>query len=228
VRRRQRLPGDGCDASCQLECGDGNLDLGEDCDTSGESATCDDDCTHIPCADGNVNEAAGELSDDGNTVDGDGCDYPECSTVDHFPLSKGAQACVNAVNKSLAGVVKAQISDNAACFSGIAAGKLDVTCIGSDARQRVAKAQAKTTATFAGKKCDGEFPAFALTVAALVNEAGELSVLGSTSIVFGATPNLVPKSSDADGAACQSEVLKQHNAVLAAGSGPRTRRRKAP
>jgi cysteine-rich repeat protein len=208
--------GDGCDAQCNLECGNGTVGPDEDCDTSGESATCDDDCTNVECGDQNINETAGETCDDGNTVAGDGCDWPECSTMEHFPLPKGAQACVNAANKNLAGVVKAQSVDTAACLAGIAAGKLELTCIGSDAKGRVAKARAKTTATFGGKKCSGANPLFAFTSAAAVNDAGELSALSSTTVVFGATPNLVPRSSDPGGAACQAEVLKQHNAVLVA------------
>ena len=45
-------PNDGCDASCRLECGNGTLEGAETCDTSGESATCDDDCTAVACGDG--------------------------------------------------------------------------------------------------------------------------------------------------------------------------------
>ena len=52
-------------------CGDGvvNAAAGEDCDTLGESETCDDDCTFVSCGDGNVNEAAGELCDDNNLIE---------------------------------------------------------------------------------------------------------------------------------------------------------------
>ena len=220
------VSGDGCDANCTIECGNGNLDSGEDCDTSGESATCDDDCTFPECGDTNVNEFDGEACDDGNTVQCDGCS--NCFIELCTPLTRNSQSCINAVNKSLAGVIRAQNADTESCLAGIAAGTLQPACIGSDAKERVAKAQARTAATFAGKRCTGpNRPNFAFTSAAAVNEAGELPVLGSTEVVFGPTPNLVLKSSDKAGAACQAEVLKRHDAVLAAWIGAANREKKA-
>lgn len=70
--------GDGCSSNCRLElpgdvCGDGVVTGDETCDDTGESATCDDDCTAVECGDGNVNEAADEACDDGNTTDDDAC-----------------------------------------------------------------------------------------------------------------------------------------------------------
>ena len=53
-------------------CGNGAPDLGEDCDASGASATCDADCTAVMCGDGTRNAAAGELCD--SIVDTLGCD----------------------------------------------------------------------------------------------------------------------------------------------------------
>ena len=44
-------------------CGNGMLDAGEQCDTMGESATCDVDCTPVLCGDGLRNAAAGEPCD---------------------------------------------------------------------------------------------------------------------------------------------------------------------
>ena len=55
-------------------CGDGIVNGTEDCDDGGESATCDIDCTVPECNDGIVNGSAGEECEDGNTMDGDGCD----------------------------------------------------------------------------------------------------------------------------------------------------------
>jgi cysteine-rich repeat protein len=70
--------GDGCSDDCHVEiipeCGDGELDAGEECDDGPESATCDIDCTLAACGDGLVNATAGEQCDDGNTGAGDGCD----------------------------------------------------------------------------------------------------------------------------------------------------------
>jgi cysteine-rich repeat protein len=43
-----------------FRCGNGVLDPGETCDTGGESATCNSDCTAAKCGDGKLNAAAGE------------------------------------------------------------------------------------------------------------------------------------------------------------------------
>jgi cysteine-rich repeat protein len=61
-------------------CGNGAVENGEDCDDSGESATCDDDCTAVDCGDENVNELAGEVCDEGGesfNCDSD-CTEVEC------------------------------------------------------------------------------------------------------------------------------------------------------
>jgi len=61
-------------------CGDGETTGAEDCDDSGESATCDDDCTAVECGDGYLNETAGETCDDSGesaTCDDD-CTVAEC------------------------------------------------------------------------------------------------------------------------------------------------------
>jgi len=69
--------GDGCSAACMIEipagCGDGVVAGTEQCDTAGESATCDVDCTLAECGDAIHNVAAGEACDDGNVDNGDGC-----------------------------------------------------------------------------------------------------------------------------------------------------------
>ncbi|MEK7730364.1 MAG: DUF4215 domain-containing protein, partial [Planctomycetota bacterium] len=80
--------GDGCSPTCQLEtapppppppppppsgCGDGVVNGTEQCDTSGESATCNTNCTTSRCGDGIRNATAGEQCDDGNSNAGDGC-----------------------------------------------------------------------------------------------------------------------------------------------------------
>jgi len=70
------VSGDGCSADCLSNetCGNGIVDPGtEACDTSGQSATCDADCTLVTCGDGTVNSAAGEMCEDGNFNNGDGC-----------------------------------------------------------------------------------------------------------------------------------------------------------
>jgi cysteine-rich repeat protein len=61
-------------------CGDGVVQPGEDCDTAGESATCNVDCTRPICGDGLRNAAAGEACDTGeDTLGCDAtCTLPRC------------------------------------------------------------------------------------------------------------------------------------------------------
>jgi len=65
---------DACRTTCRpAYCGDGVVDTGEQCDTAGQSATCDANCTLPVCGDGTLNAAAGEGCDDGNLNDDDSC-----------------------------------------------------------------------------------------------------------------------------------------------------------
>ncbi len=61
--------------STPAQCGNGNVESGEQCDTSGASSSCDADCTLVVCGDGTVNAAAGEACDPGDDSD---C-LPDCS-----------------------------------------------------------------------------------------------------------------------------------------------------
>jgi len=69
--------GNGCSSTCQFNnvCGNFIVEpIVEACDAGGfDTPTCDADCTTPVCGDGTVNFPAGELCDDGNTVNGDGC-----------------------------------------------------------------------------------------------------------------------------------------------------------
>jgi cysteine-rich repeat protein len=67
---------DACPGSClPASCGDGYTQAGtETCDGGGETPTCDLDCTPANCGDGVLNLTAGEVCDDGNDVEDDGCD----------------------------------------------------------------------------------------------------------------------------------------------------------
>jgi cysteine-rich repeat protein len=73
-------------------CGTATLDSGEQCDTAGNSATCDFDCTFPVCGDGIHNVPAGEVCDTGGnspTCDGD-CTLPFCGDG-HFNPTTGEQ-----------------------------------------------------------------------------------------------------------------------------------------
>ncbi|HEY5949164.1 MAG TPA: hypothetical protein VIV40_26910 [Kofleriaceae bacterium] len=68
--------GNGCSAQCKFNnfCGDSQVqNVAELCDTGGDSATCDSDCTDPVCGDGHLNTMANEQCDDGNTDDTDRC-----------------------------------------------------------------------------------------------------------------------------------------------------------
>lgn len=54
-------------------CGDRNVDEGEECDAGYQTSSCDRDCTLVICGDGIINDVAGEQCDDLNLDDGDGC-----------------------------------------------------------------------------------------------------------------------------------------------------------
>lgn len=54
------------------KCGNNVVDSGEQCDTGGDSATCDADCSTPTCGDGYVNTMAGEVCDNG--LDSETCD----------------------------------------------------------------------------------------------------------------------------------------------------------
>ena len=75
------------------DCGNSHVDPGEQCDSGGESATCDADCTLVTCGDGYDNTAAGEVCDndgDSETCDHD-CTPPKCG--DGLWNSSAGEAC---------------------------------------------------------------------------------------------------------------------------------------
>jgi cysteine-rich repeat protein len=53
------------------------------CTGSGATMTCATGCSinHGSCSDGNIDYVAGELCDDGNTINGDYCSYPSCQVT---------------------------------------------------------------------------------------------------------------------------------------------------
>jgi cysteine-rich repeat protein len=204
--------GDGCDATCQLECGNGTLEGAEECDTSGQSATCDDDCTLPVCGDNNLNEdttPVAEQCDDGNTVSGDNCSAT-CQ-LETAAQTKPQQACINGINANGTGVLKAQDKDISGCVKSVAGGKTPALadCLETDLKGKVAKAAAKTTSTNTKKCADDGLPTFAYTTPTTVNDANKDASLDSFKTVFGDPATIVLKSADKDAAACQAEILKR-------------------
>jgi cysteine-rich repeat protein len=203
---------DNCDAACHVECGDNELECAEQCDDGNlvDGDGCDSNCTNTGC--GNGITTPPEQCDDGNTIDNDACS--NACTFNTDPLDPKEQACVNAVNKNWAGVLKAQGKDDSTCVKNIAKGSATSACIGSDAAGKVQKAKDKTTATAGGSKCTGEGDTtqsddFAFEGATAVNMAAMDEALEAFDEVYGDPPNIVTKAADAAGAACQGEVAKQ-------------------
>jgi hypothetical protein len=81
-------------SACAGACGNSIVNAGEACDTGGNSATCDSDCTAPACGDGIHNAAAGEFCDTG--TDTAGCDAGDCSAPacgDGYFNSAAGEAC---------------------------------------------------------------------------------------------------------------------------------------
>ncbi len=110
--------GDGCEADCTTasspSCGDGIVNLpGETCDPPGSTAggnggLCRGDCT--VCGDAAVN--GGEACDDGNGIDGDGCES-DCQLTggQSQPQDPDQRKCINALNKNMRNVASKQGQD---------------------------------------------------------------------------------------------------------------------
>jgi hypothetical protein len=199
-------PADACGLDCQLLCGNGTVDEGEDCDTSGQSATCNDDCTTPACGDGNLNEDAGEQCEPPSVGN---CDA-ECQ-IATVAQTRGQQSCINGVNGRVLGVLRAQNKNSSKCISNVAKGNLTVDqCVGIDVGGKIANAEAKNS-TFQLQRCQGEnVPGFAFTPAATGNAAARDGALDSLLAVFGDPPTLVLRSADSAGARCQQEVARRH------------------
>ncbi|MCA9670850.1 MAG: hypothetical protein KC503_34875 [Myxococcales bacterium] len=80
-----QVGGDGCSATCKREaCGNGVVDVGEQCDlgpANDDGGDCTRDCKHAVCGDGHVKLRGTppyEACDDGNDNNGDGCN-PQCT-----------------------------------------------------------------------------------------------------------------------------------------------------
>jgi hypothetical protein len=77
-------------------CPNGIVEAGEECDTGGQSSTCDADCTFVVCGDGTLNTAAGEVCDPGAD--------PQCnSSCTGFNSCTNSAACLHVQYKHDAG-----------------------------------------------------------------------------------------------------------------------------
>ncbi len=123
--------------------------------------------------------------------------------------TSGQQACLNAVNRDGAAVAKEQGKESLACVKGAGKGTLPgtaQTCLTADAKGKVAKRKAKTTADEA-KSC-GAAPSFGFTGATTVNGAAQQAQVDLVADVYG--PNLdaaiITCATSKAGCACQQKV----------------------
>jgi cysteine-rich repeat protein len=211
-------------------CGDGVLDPGEDCDDENliDGDGCDSNCTATGCGNGIV--TAGEQCDDGNTFAGDGCSA-DCQ-FEPQPQDRDQQRCINALNKDLAKIAKAQGKEIRYCIKNFAKGRLIGTleyCVDADPRRRVAKAAAKAESDQT-RKCTASLPSFGPTAAAIVIDAAVHKEIDVIHDIFGSdldavitkqvdTPliskcqEVVVKSVER----CQAATLKEFNKCKKAG-----------
>jgi len=129
---------------------------------------------------------------------------------------KAQQACANALNKSMAGVARAQDQTVGRCIRAFARnGASADACLGAVA-PKVARARAKTDSAQA-KKCTGTPMGFGPADSGIVNDAASAAGLGVISAVFGSPLDaaLVTVAADPTGARCQSSLAKEGGKCLA-------------
>jgi cysteine-rich repeat protein len=196
--------GTGCSADCRLECGNGALDPGEECDPCDG---CSELCGIEECGDGVID--CGEACDDGNTFDDDLCDS-FCQFTECFPVTRSELRCVVEMNERHAAVWKAAGKVASGCVKAIARGKRTddpPTCLASDDRGKLARAESATMAR-ESRRCDPvDLPTFAYTDAATVNAAAGGGVADALADLLGAAPVANAKTQKR-AAKCQREAVK--------------------
>ncbi len=220
--------GDGCEADCTTAsspgCGNGIVNLpGETCDPPGSTAggnggLCRGDCT--VCGDAVVD--AGEVCDDGNGIDGDGCES-DCQLTggQSQPQDPDQQKCINALNTSMLKVASKQGKDICACIKDGAKGRLSEpispieSCLSADRSGNVAKAQAGTSSAF-NKSCTASLPDFGVTDPTTVDNAAVEAELDLIHIIFGPDLDAVIASEipDKNESKCQQKIARSAKKCL--------------
>jgi hypothetical protein len=138
--------------------------------------------------------------------------------------SPAQQKCLNALNKDGAAVARTQGKENVGCVK--TAGKTTTTgaqaCLAADAKGKVGKAQAKTSAD--ETKLCGTPPGIGYTSAAAINTAAKQGEIDLTADVFGPSLDtaLVTCATNKAACACQQKVQKGGEQLAAV--RPRRRR----
>lgn len=158
-------------------CTTGPLAGPEDCDDSGASATCDIDCSPAVCGDGQLNglnvtapaRPSGEACDDGNLVDGDGCDGNCTATSCGNAVVTAGEFCDdgNLINGDGCDDAPSGNCTPSACGNGIVAGAEACDGNGVGTGGETATCDANCTAVSCG---DGDLNA---TAGEICDDAGE-------------------------------------------------------
>ena len=145
-------------------------------------------------------------------------------TIDSFSLfslgfaraqEKDQQKCINALNKNLAKVAKAQGKSICDCIKDFAKGQdlapaatLEI-CLGADRKGKVAKAQSKTESDEA-KNCSGSAPDFGATDSANTNDVAFQVELDLIHDIFGSDLGnaILLEAEDKDTSKCQQQAAK--------------------
>ena len=85
-------PADACTPTCTLpgHCGDAIINGNEPCDDAAQTNTCELSCLTPACGDGTLNPLAGEVCDDTNNNDGDGCSA-DCNSIERLVFVSSLQ-----------------------------------------------------------------------------------------------------------------------------------------
>ncbi len=193
---------------------DGILDVDDNCPavSNASQTDVDEDCLGDACDPQICGNGVKELSegcDDGNLADGDGCSS-ECLASSQ---TKEQQGCINALNKSFAGVAKSQGKYVCGCIKDGAKDKLPGTieeCLLPDVSDgKVAKAVQKALSA-ESKKCTGTPPTFGATDADMLSNAAIQKELDLVHDVFGSDLDLViiREAEDKADSKCQQAAAK--------------------
>jgi plastocyanin len=164
------------DAADCPECGNGGVNGDEECDTQGETATCDDDCTNVACGDGNVNEAAAEACDDGDESEtcNEDCTVSSCGdgvvnatageTCDQAELNSDTEVDACRTNCLLAACGDGVVDDGETCDDSDAqdCGACNADCTGEgtgeECEEEEPEGECGNDVLEEGETCDGDCP----------------------------------------------------------------------
>ncbi len=219
------MGGDGCETDCSIAappgCGNSVVVPPETCDPPGILAGGNGNLCRFNCrVCGDTVVDFGEACDDGNGVNGDGCDNDCQITGPPQSLDPAQQRCINTLNKNMRKVASKQGKDICTCIKDGAKGRLSgsnpiETCLSADRKGKVAKAKDGTISAF-GKHCTDTPPSFGATDAATVNDAAAQKEIDLARALFGPDLDAVitAEATGKDESKCQQKVARSAKKCL--------------